>query len=363
VLIRHLHIKRRSIPAAALLIAVLLGSVTTAPVAAANPAYGIQRTKTRTIRGVYSLEVSSQTYLAKEWLVYAAQAPELPGQSGARTRLLPAGEPYVERSNLRRALLWTRIPVQTEAQQHGFAAQIEWTATLYDRRLVTRGPGVRYEPAPPLSDVERGAALAETTTLDYSAREFQDWLTKNDLRRGRKESEIDFGRRVFLKVTRSLRYQFAESMDRVASHVCVNIGTDSGGMSALFVAALRANQIPARMLVGRWAKSSEPDATFYFVPYHQQHVKAEFYAQGVGWVPVDPGSAVLHDKTPAGVDYFGKDPGDFLTVHVDPDVKVESVRSGVRDMTFLWSYHYYVYGDGTLEPTTVKRNWVVETIR
>ena len=34
------------------------------------------------------------------------------------------------------------------------------------------------------------------------------------------------------------------------------------------------------------------------VEYFQWHVKAEFFARGVGWIPVDCSSAILHDKTP-----------------------------------------------------------------
>ena len=49
------------------------------------------------------------------------------------------------------------------------------------------------------------------------------------------------------------------------------------------------------------------------VRYFQEHIKAEFYAQGVGWVPVDLSSAVLHDTSDAKLRYFGNDAGRHAT--------------------------------------------------
>ena len=57
---------------------------------------------------------------------------------------------------------------------------------------------------------------------------------------------------------------------------------------------------------------------------------AEFFADGVGWVPVDP-----------SLGHFGGDAGNFLTFHVDPDVTLArtlpNVRAAVREvLDALW---------------------------
>lgn len=53
---------------------------------------------------------------------------------------------------------------------------------------------------------------------------------------------------------------------------------ECGDFSALFIALARAKGIPARSVVGYWAASG----------INQTHVWAEFYIEGLGWIPVDP---------------------------------------------------------------------------
>jgi hypothetical protein len=330
--------------------------------ASAESTYGIRVAKTKTIRGVYSFVIHSPNLAAKEWILFAAQAPELPGQSHTSSRLLPDGQAFRDLSDRHRQLLRAQILVSDETQRHTLRGQIEWQATLYSRNLERREPNVSYSSPPVLSTSEHRAALAETTTLDYSQDVFQQWLRKHRLHKTANESDLDFGRHAFLAITHALRYDYAELMDRHASHICQTDRADCGGMCALFAATLRANGVPARMLMGRWARSADPHGTLDGAPYHQQHVKAEFYANGVGWIPVDLSSAVTHDKTPEGLRYFGHDHGDFLTVQLDPDVQVDSVHWGVKSLPLLQSFHYYVTGKGKLENVTFDRDWQVQTL-
>ena len=67
---------------------------------------------------------------------------------------------------------------------------------------------------------------------------------------------------------------------------------ECGDYSALFVALCRANGIPARPVIGRWATSEAGD----------WHVWAEFYLPGYGWIPVDP---TIADRTGMLLDNFG----------------------------------------------------------
>jgi transglutaminase-like putative cysteine protease len=53
---------------------------------------------------------------------------------------------------------------------------------------------------------------------------------------------------------------------------------ECGDYASMFIALARAKGIPARSVVGYWAISG----------VEQTHVWAEFYLEGIGWVPVDP---------------------------------------------------------------------------
>jgi Transglutaminase-like enzymes, putative cysteine proteases len=53
---------------------------------------------------------------------------------------------------------------------------------------------------------------------------------------------------------------------------------ECGEFASLFIALARAKGIPARPVVGYWAVSG----------LEQTHVWAEFYLEGIGWIPADP---------------------------------------------------------------------------
>ena len=79
-------------------------------------------------------------------------------------------------------------------------------------------------------------------------------------------------------------------------------------------------------------------------------------------MPVDLSSAVELDKRPEGLRYFGHDPGDFLTVHVDYDLEADSVLFGVEKLRLVQSVHYYYKGEGKTAGVEIRRNWLVETV-
>jgi transglutaminase-like putative cysteine protease len=269
---------------------------------------------------------------------------------------------YVDLSPRKRSLLRSQIPADKASLRHTLSGRVEFQTTLYSRTLVRREPGESYPPAETLSKLERQSALAETPTIDFSSETFKRWLRAKDLRKKPDESDLDFGRRAFLAITRAYQYQYVDGMDRHASFTCQQHKADCGGLCALFAATLRANKVPARLRVGHWAKSEDPHPPAQGHVAHKAHVKAEFYAAGVGWIPVDLSGAVEFDKTPEGLRYFGNDKGDFLTVHLDYDVEFDSGLWGVKSVRHLQSVHYYVRGEGTLDNARIDRNWQVETL-
>jgi transglutaminase-like putative cysteine protease len=138
--------------------------------------------------------------------------------------------------------------------------------------------------------------------------------------------------------------------------------SDCGGLSVLFATVLRSQGVPTRTLVGRWANSAKANDKVGEIEYFQEHVKAEFFANGVGWVPVDVSAAVVHDKTPAKLGYFGIDRGDFLTMHFDSDLAVDTLHFGVRTINLLQGVCYWARGAGTFKDAVQRENWEVEVL-
>ena len=74
-------------------------------------------------------------------------------------------------------------------------------------------------------------------------------------------------------------------------------------------------------------------------------------------------SGILHDKTAAGLNYFGKDPGDFIAFHADAALAVDTKLFGVEKVDNFQSPVHWVSGDGELEPSKTSEGWVVETLK
>ena len=245
---------------------------------------------------------------------------------------MPGGQKWPDLSPRKRTLLRSQIPVTTASLAQRLDGRVEFKATLYSRHLVRRESGKEYSPPEKLSLQERKLALAESETLDFSAAAFRSWLDEKGLRRKQDESDLDFGRRAFLAITRSYQYYYSESLDRHVSATCQQNRSDCGGLAALFAATMRVNKIPARLLIGHWAKSQDPDPPPQGRVSHKCHCKAEFYVEGIGWVPVDLSGAVEFDKTPEGLRFFGHEKGDFLTLQLDYDVRDDSGLFGVKEV-------------------------------
>lgn len=328
-------------------------------VQAAESPYVLITTEAQRVHAALRFEIDAPQLQASEWILFVAKPPTLSGQRAQFAKLEPLGIPYTEGSDLHRSLLRARIPVSSKADEKHVAARSEFQATLYARHLMPLRDSDERPAVAPLTKAEREAALRTTPMFDFAETSFTDWLDEHRLRRRKRENDVDFGRRAFLAIVKSLEYEYAAQMTRNAAFVCTADKSDCGGMAVLFVAAMRANDIPARVLSGCWAKSSVPSAQLSGVPYYQTHVKAEFFAAGVGWVPVDLSSAVLHDKSAEKTRYFGHDAGDFLTMHVDPELKVDTIHFGVKSFAWLQQFHYYAFGKGKVDGAKFTMDWKV----
>jgi len=76
-------------------------------------------------------------------------------------------------------------------------------------------------------------------------------------------------------------------------------------------------------------------------------------------VPADLSSAVLHDRSPDKLEFFGNDRGDFLTFHLDNDLSLDSLYFGVHVMPWLQDAAYWVTGTGSVTHAVIRQSWTV----
>ena len=350
----------------------LWGLVGRAVSAADLPDYGLLVGEAKPMRGEFSMRVRTPQMKARQWVLVAAIPPRLTGQPQVDAKFNLPGQRCQEQGRLARPFFRAVVPVRPQDANDEVTIRIDYLASLCNRQLVRRAAGTTYHEPEPLTKDERAAELAATDLVDFKSGDFRDWQIENDLDRRPGEADLDYARRIFLAIKNDFQYEYKETMDRRASHVCRAGRSDCGGMSILFVALARSAAIPARVLAGRLAESAasqqaaapseagstqrKPSAEADY----GQHVKAEFYLDQVGWVPVDCSSAVLFDKSAAGLKFFGYDPGDFLTLHIDPEMTVDALRFGKHKLTWLQAPSYWVSGVGSMAGATTSETWQVE---
>jgi hypothetical protein len=330
---------------------------------AAPPALRLEITPAAAIEAALHFDIECPDLNAKEWIVYLPRLPELPGQTQVSSKMVGMGTPAEDLGPLRRPLLLARVPVRNAQQQTSLTVQVQYQATLQARELIALAADEKPPSVAALPDAMRKLLVAESPTLDFRAPAFRQWLKEKGLRRREREGDIDLARRVFRTIRRDFTYIYHPDLDRHASAVCMAGESDCGGLAVLFVGALRANDVPARLLIGRHAKSAEKGEQLGGVAYYQTHVKTEFFAAGIGWVPADPSARLTRDrsKNTAGLEFFGADPGDFLTLHVDMDLILDSLVFGRKSVPVLQGIAWWVKGQGSLEGPTVKEDWQVKT--
>jgi transglutaminase-like putative cysteine protease len=174
------------------------------------------------------------------------------------------------------------------------------------------------------------------------------------LHREKRERDLEFAWRVFSLLSQLYQYEYKAEQDRRASLICATNRTDCGGISGLFVSTMRANSVPARMLFGTWAHSDPPGKQLA-----NAHVKAEFYAEGIGWVPVEL-SAMTGTNRPANpMDCFGTFNADFVTFHVDPDFVIDTGPFGRQNISWLQLPGVWAAGSGNFDGTYQNFSWTV----
>lgn len=301
------------------------------------------------------------TFNVEAWSAFVGFPPKCDSQHLESAQLLVVGNPNLkghvvpESSWLKREVLFTYFRTTDCSSPNTLSIEANYSANLYTRELVSGEPPM---PAMLLSEIERQQALGTSELLDFNAPQFQTWLANNDLRKRPGEDEIWFALRAFKKIRAEHEYEYIEKQARTISNLTTRKGIDCGGACGLLVGTLRANQIPARCLIGKWAQSS--DNSNDGIQLAQSHVKAEFYASKIGWIPVEMSGAVERKELPP-LNYFGRDDGNFLTLQIDPDMLLDTEMFGTKTIHFLQNAAIWFRGRGrNYNPYKRTRTWIVE---
>ncbi|MCO6439263.1 MAG: transglutaminase domain-containing protein [Phycisphaerae bacterium] len=316
--------------------------------------YRISLTRVRRIEARLSTAIRTPNLQPAEWIIEATIPPELPIQRNIDLNVAAYGkelteQPIEELSDLHRRVLLVRVP-QPESGEPALHVTHSYTATLFKRQLV------RGRPLAPVSDLDeetRKLFLRSTPTTDWDVPAFLSWLDRAGLRARKDERDLAFAYRAFRTLARDGRYQ-PDPPHRRPSEVCQSGKTDCGGFSLLLTAVLRANGVPSRTLWGRWAKSQDGS-------YGQWHVTMEFFARGIGWVPVELTGAI----TWKGIDIdscFGRDGGEFIAFHVDPDLIIDTGPFGRQPVPWQQGPVWWVRGKGTTAGAALEDRWVVHDV-
>lgn len=310
--------------------------------------YHIEKGPERRVRCVLSARCGSPGLRLKAWRVFAMKAPELPAQTAAYTALSSPGFPSgallrQEKSPLKRAYLQLDVPAAPGSTE--VAYEVSFAVTLAPLTLVQ---GAGREPVRPLSARERADALGVSRTLAWKDPFFQSWMAREKLLRRPGERDLDFAYRAHEHIART--FKPGSSGDYGSGCVVTSVvraGQSScGGFSVLFASLMRANGVPARVRFGRWTNG-------------QVHVKADFWAEDVGWVNAESAVAVRDlPSDPGAVEKtFGREEGIFLTFHTDADMILSDLDGREREVPFMQFGGAWWQGEGVEEAWSSTETW------
>lgn len=320
----------------------------------------MMRWSPRTFTADYACTVRCRRGRASNWVAYVAQPPSLAWQQVEHFAARPSARPATERGPLQRPLL--RIESNTTALQ----LKTTLRTKIYHTMFVPPRPGDIIEPLPPLDKETRQQYLLNLPQIDFEATPFQEWLARHELQRLPQESEWRFAQRLMRQIVGSYKYRYARDLRRRASDVAEQTANDCGGLSNLVVAAFRANDIPARVLVGRVAKSSllSPDSKQPVATIdgpHRAHIVCEFYAAGIGWIPIDAAAAVQRGLSNRGEAVFGR-LNSFIALHVDTDFELDSKHLGWESVPYLQIPPFWAHVSVRNAEMSFEENWTVKQL-
>lgn len=172
--------------------------------------------------------------------------------------------------------------LKVESRRNHCTVNIISEVTLYSRKLV---PG--SDPKPPsLSRNEHTAFTAIRNNADRMA--IRKYLLAKNFTRSKDESELETAQRLLNLVKASFYYKWDPQADQSLSAFCKREWGACGDLNNFVLTALKDFGVPARQRMGRNVVGNQRE----FSPAGDStyHVAAEFWVDGIGWVPIEASS-------------------------------------------------------------------------
>jgi hypothetical protein len=271
----------------------------------------------------------------KEWSVYCMGPPATPRQE-ITFKLEPGGQEGFTEPPTRLPLVFIRKVLGRPAKDSEFKYKVIRTGTICEVRLLPLKEGETPPVVTPLTPAERKRYLARSEAVDFDSADVKAWLDKGGLHRLRGEHDLDFARRVFLSLRTTFTYKDPGQGARARGTASQTAAARTGvclGLTHLFAAAMRANNVPARCIYEfpvRINGTFDKDAAGTL-----SHINSEFHAEGIGWVPCDASSSAGAKSDAEALDYFGHDHAQFMAQGAEEDLGgmyvVDMVNYGTKE--------------------------------
>lgn len=339
------------------LIGILISWNTTASFAQTPPQFHMETLPGKRVQASETYVFDYPDAKALDWDIFAAKPPVINDHQDRISATMEIagygnGKEEPDLSTYTRPVLHAIVPASTPVLKKHLAVTVTYTATVYPRQLML-GPPIT--PVEPLTALTREAYLATDREQDFTDKNFQNWLDINHLRKQPQDSDLDIAYRAYQFIKQHYTYKWT-TQDHRASKLCGDSWSDCGGVSTLFVATMRANKIPARVLIGRSLYSGTADDT-----NAQCHAKSEFFAAGIGWVPIEM-SGALGTPDSESPKFFGLFNGDLLVLHRGIDLTLKTAHFGTQTAGVMQGLCWWCHGEGTLTTGKITGTWTVKPL-
>jgi hypothetical protein len=282
--------------------------------------FHIQIEGQRRVRAKETTRMATSEGNVKGWALTVPLPPELDTQKDVCAYLVnettgqTMGRVTKEGSPLARPILqWEMRARPAEKNQVTFSYVFEVTTIKQSLRRGKAPQRVQDLPRKEFSQFTR-----PTEGCNWKSKEFQEWSTKNNMKKAPLERDLAFAARAqhFMIGQTPQEIEGVVIQESSAPYLegTINVRAGSCGHKAtLFAGIMRASGIPARVRVGRWAGLGGEANPL------NVHVKCDFWAQNIGWVNVEFAEPA-HPDNPQGA--FGRD-ADFITYHLEVNLELE----------------------------------------
>jgi transglutaminase-like putative cysteine protease len=315
------------------LCAIILASVASSAPAAEPVKYKLEYKPERKFEVIEKGTYKPNGCEVKEFVYYLVAPPATPRQEVTLKAEPDGQEGFTEGADKRPLVYIRQIFAKPVAD-----AELKYTVTISGTANEVFLTPLKDGETPPavaaLSAQERERYTAKTDVCDFDSAEVKEWLDKEGLRRKKDETDLDFAQRVYLSMRTTFTYKDDAGHYR-ANHKASQVVHDRiavcTGLSHTFAAALRASGVPTRCLILTPIRvNGDLDALAMST---MTHMNNEFYAEGIGWAPVDMSTCVNAKGEAEALEDFGHHHAKFYISGIEDDAKL-APKLSIDTVTF-----------------------------